>query len=402
MRFWLPLLLIVLCPFVLFAQGGTISGKVVRSDTKSALGRATVFLSNSSFGTASNDDGTFTLSGVKPGQYQLVVTMVGFEDFNQTVLVGKDPIKIDAQMVPKVTQLRDVVITTPAAWKFNYALFLKRFFGESAYAKQCKILNPEDISLVYHKNTKVLEAYSYDFIKIENKALGYKVKFMLKSFKSDDINNEIEWEANVLYTEMSANDAQKKIWQSRRDDIFYGSSRHFFRSLQNATLSQDGFQMMILDRKRNPKRPPADVIQHKIDMFTGVNRDSLNHWIDLYNLPTYDQHLNRQLLKETDIARAINQPGLFGIAFPGCLYVVYTRKREMMDFRDIIRPLDMPNYEVSVITLYKPYSLFDMNGSIVLPGSTLFEGSWSKNKVAELLPIDYAPVGPPPAPVIDK
>lgn len=294
MRFWLPLLLIVLCPFVLFAQGGTISGKVVRSDTKSALGRATVFLSNSSFGTASNDDGTFTLSGVKPGQYQLVVTMVGFEDFNQTVLVGKDPIKIDAQMVPKVTQLRDVVITTPAAWKFNYALFLKRFFGESAYAKQCKILNPEDISLVYHKNTKVLEAYSYDFIKIENKALGYKVKFMLKSFKSDDINNEIEWEANVLYTEMSANDAQKKIWQSRRDDIFYGSSRHFFRSLQNATLSQDGFQMMILDRKRNPKRPPADVIQHKIDMFTGVNRDSLNHWIDLYNLPTYDQHLNKQ------------------------------------------------------------------------------------------------------------
>jgi hypothetical protein len=402
MRFWFFLLLSILCPFLLFAQGGTITGKVSRADTKSALGRATVFLSNSSFGTISNDDGSFSLTNIKPGQYQLVVTMVGFEDFSQTVLVGKDPIKINAQLLPKVIQLHDVIITTPANWKINYALFLKRFFGESADAKKCKILNPHDISLIYHKNTKVLEAYSYDFIQIENKALGYKIKFMLKSFKSDDINNEIEWEANVLYTEMAGNDAQKKEWQTRRDDIFYGSSRHFFRSLQNATLSQDGFQMMILERKRNPKRPPSDVIQHKIDMFTGVNLDSLNHWIDLYNLPIYDQKLNRQLLKETDVARAFNEPGLFGITFPDCLYVVYTRKREMTDFKDIIRPLDMPNYEVSVITLYKSYSLFDLNGSIVLPGSTLFEGSWSKNKVAELLPIDYVPVGPPPAPIIDK
>lgn len=402
MRFCVPLLFVILFPVLLFAQGGTITGKVTRSDTKGALGRATVFLSNSSFGTVSNDDGTFKLTGVRPGQYQLIVTTIGFEDFTQTVLVGKDPIIVDAQLVPKVTQLRDVVITTPASWKFNYALFLKRFFGESADAKQCKILNPHDINLIYHKNTKVLEGYSYDFIQIENKALGYKIKFMMKSFKSDDINNEIQWEANVLYTEMPGKDAQKIAWQTRRDDIFYGSSRHFFRSLQNATLAQDGFQIMILDRKRNPKRPPSDVIQHKIDMFNGVNRDSLNHWIDLYNLPIYDQHLNRQLLKETDIARAFNEPGLFGITFPGCLYVVYTHKRETTDFREIIRPLDMPNYEVSVITLYKPYSLFDMNGSIVLPGSTLFEGSWSKNKVAELLPIDYVPVGPPPAPIIDN
>lgn len=223
---------------------------------------------------------------------------------------------------------------------------------------------------------------------------------MLKSFKSDDINNEIAWEGNVLYTEMNASESQKKIWQAKRDDIYYGSSRHFFRSLQNATVSKDGFQMMILERKPNPARPPASVIEHKLDMFNGVNRDSMNHWIELYNLPKYDQNLIREPLKETDIARAFDQPGLFGIAFPGCLYVVYTRKREETDFRDIFRPLDMPNYQVSVITLYKPYALFDQNGSVVSSQSTMFEGTWSKNKVAELLPIDYVPVGPAPAGII--
>jgi hypothetical protein len=96
-------------------------------------------------------------------------------------------------------------------------------------------------------------------------------------------------------------------------------------------------------------------------------------------------------LKELDIARATTQQGLYAIAFPGCLYVVYTKKREDMDFKDFYRPLDMPNYQTSLITLYKDYALFDQNGSVVSSQSTLFEGTWSKNKIAELLPIDYVP-----------
>lgn len=390
MRFYLPLLFL-LFPIVLFAQSGTITGKVARLDTKGALGKASVFLSNSSYGTSSNDDGTFTLSGVRPGQYELIVSMVGFEDYNQTILVGKDPIKINAELMPKVTQLHEVVITTNANWKRNYAMFVKAFLGESENAKKCKILNPRDISLIYHKAQKTLEAFSDEFIVIENKALGYKVKFLLKSFKWDDINSITSWEGKVLYTELPASASQKKIWEARRNDIYYGSSMHFFRSLQNATITQEGFVMMILVRKPNPERPPQELIQKKIDKFTNVNPDSLNHWITLYNLRKYDESLIREPLKETDVARSLNQPGLFAITFPQCLYVIYTKKREEMEFKDIYRPLDMPNYETSVITLYKPYALFDMNGSVVSSQSTLFEGTWSKNKVAELLPVDYVP-----------
>jgi len=62
-----------------------------------------------------------------------------------------------------------------------------------------------------------------------------------------------------------------------------------------------------------------------------------------------------------------------------------------MYFKDIYHPLDLPNYQTSVITLYKPYALFDMNGSVISSHSTLFEGTWAKNKIAELLPVDYVP-----------
>jgi hypothetical protein len=393
MRFCLPLLLLLL-PITLLAQSGNITGKVARMDTKTALGKASVFLSNSSYGTISNDDGTFSLSGLKPGQYELVITMIGFEDFNQTIMVPKDPkepIRINAELMPKVTELHEVVITDPANWKKNYELFVKEFLGESANAKKCKILNPHAVTLIYRKAKQRLEGWSDEFIEIENRALGYKVKFMLKSFSYDEINGIISWEGKVLYTELPANAAQKKLWEAKRNDIYYGSNMHFFRSVQNARLSDEGFVAMILMRKPNPARPPQEIIVKKINKWNPLNIDSANYWKRLYNLPKYEDNLLRQPLKETDFARATDQPGVFGITFPGCLYVIYTKKHEDMDFKDIYRPLDMPNYPVSVITLYKPYAMFDMNGSIISSQSTLFEGSWTKNKVAELLPIDYMP-----------
>ena len=76
---------------------------------------------------------------------------------------------------------------------------------------------------------------------------------------------------------------------------------------------------------------------------------------------------------------------------PRLLYVTYTKKREETYFKDIYRPLDMENYETSVITLFKPYYIvFDKNGSVLGP-SPLYEGTWSKAKLANFLPVDYEP-----------
>ncbi|NNU34636.1 hypothetical protein HK413_12155 [Mucilaginibacter sp. S1162] len=71
---------------------------------------------------------------------------------------------------------------------------------------------------------------------------------------------------------------------------------------------------------------------------------------------------------------------------------MYTRKRDENNYKDIYRPLDMPNYEISVVTLFNnpPYALFDKNG-IVINGDPLYEGTLSKARLSELLPVDYVP-----------
>jgi hypothetical protein len=71
---------------------------------------------------------------------------------------------------------------------------------------------------------------------------------------------------------------------------------------------------------------------------------------------------------------------------------MYTKKLEKESFKDVFVPLDMPNYESSIITLFNnpPYALFDMNG-VIIGESPLYEGTWSKARLSALLPVDYTP-----------
>src|SRR5258708_7925955 len=119
------LLLLFFLPLAAYSQTITISGKVTTSVSHTGIGKVSVFLSNSSYGTVTAEDGSFKLVGVKPGQYDLVASSIGFQDFSQTLLVGNEPINVDIPLLPKVNQLRGVVITTNANWKKNWEEFKK-------------------------------------------------------------------------------------------------------------------------------------------------------------------------------------------------------------------------------------------------------------------------------------
>ena len=388
---WLIILCLFLPAFV-FGQTINISGKVTNAGTNEPIAKANVFLSNSSFGTETANDGSFNLSYVKPGQYQLVVSYLGYKDYTETILVGKEPINLSIQLHAKTMELRGVVIMSNADWKKDYEMFKKEFIGTSENSKRCDVVNPHVVSLIYHSRKKVLEAWSNEFMVMENHVLGYRVKFLIDTFSNDGLAGITSWSGKALFEELPGNAEQKKIWKLKREETYYGSSRHFFKSLYTNTLTQEGFIMLKLSRQNNPARPDEETIQQKMKHFREAgNRDSLNFWIMKENLSHYAmENLNRVPLQPFQVYSPTNTQGLFVLSFTNCLYVMYTKRREEMDFKDIYRPLDMPNYETSVLTLYKPYAVFDMNG-VVIDGNPLNEGTWSKAKLAELLPLNYSP-----------
>jgi hypothetical protein len=394
MRSYWIILAFILCPFIALAQNTTITGKVVNANGKNPVTRASVFLSNATYGSVTADDGSFTLGGVKPGQYELVVTTVGYEDYSQTIQVGGAPLKLNIELTQKVLMLREVVISSAADWKKNYEQFRRDFIGTTENSKLCKVMNPHILNLIYHRNKQQLEASGDEFLVVENRALGYRTKFLLKNFVSDAIEHTIQYAGKALFEELPGSVEQKKIWKLKREQAYYGSAQHFYRSLYKDKLKEEGFEAHDFTRFLNHERPDEALLAQKIKRFRDItpNRDSLMNWYKLSNLTKWNrENLVRIPYQSFEILRKTPQQGIYAVVFPHFLYVVYTKKEETTEFKDVYRPLDMGNFETSIITLYNNYILFDMNGIVISNPSPLYEGTWSKAKLADLLPVDYEP-----------
>jgi len=395
---WFAFVLVML-PAILLGQNITVSGKIVNKDSNKGVAGASVFLSNSSFGTTSSSDGTFTLNRLRPGQYTMVITAIGYAEYNKIIMVNDDINNMTITMEPRAIMLREVTISSSskADWNRNYEMFKRDFIGTDENAKQCVVINPKVLDFTYRKSKQTLTASSDEFLIVENKALGYRVKFLLNSFTLDKIEDRLSYQGSRLFEELPGNAAQKKKWQQKRDNAYYGSAMHFFRSLYQNKLTQEGFEVRKLTRMVDPKRPSAAVIQQKMQQFNGtMMRDSFQYYYNFYNNAKYiHQKISTVPWFSLELLRDGPQPGLYAITFPEYLYVIYKKREETASFKDIYRPLDMPNYEVSVLTLFNdpPYALFDSNG-IVVGESPLLEGTWSKARLSELLPVDYTPSAP--------
>ncbi len=415
MNFLRSLLFCVLCPIITLSQNISITGKVLRVNDKSPL-RASVFLNNSSFGTATADDGTFTLNGLKPGQYTLVVTAMGYENYTQTLLVNSAQVTLNIELSPKTFRLKEVEITSVSktAWKLYYERFKKEFIGTDDNANNCTVINPDVLNFHYNKEQNELDAWSDDFLIIENRALGYRIKYLVSDFKSDGMENTTFYSGKRFFEELPGSKSQEKKWVKKRNEAYYGSAMHFYRSLYKDSVAAEGFEMYRLTRELNTQRPKEGIIQQKLEKFQGFSRinrdnplmrnmtlqniselriDSLRHWMDLYKLPLYiNQSLNEKQLPTSDVLKTTSAQGIIAIEFADCLYVVYTKKQESTYFKDLYHRVNKPNYETSVVTFTNKnhVALFDRNGTI-LGESPLNEGTWAKAALSETLPVDYVP-----------
>lgn len=392
----LRILLLLLLPIIARAQNVAITGKIFDSDTKAPVAGASVFLSSSSFGTSTGADGTFALNGLRAGQYSLVVTAVGYESNTQTILLNTEPVKLNIGLSIKVTQLNEVKITSISKSDKKAALkrFKDEFIGTDKNAGDCKITNPEVLNFTFSENKRVLEALSNDFLVIENNALGYRIKYMLKNFKSNLNTGDVNYSGSQVFEELDGGDSKKKRWHKKRDEAYYGSARHFYRALGKDSLAAAGFKIYRLIRQFNTRRPPENVIDENIEKFRHSDMDSTFYWIGVKNSSHYTRQklIGRGQVAVNSIVQPTAQPGVSALVFQDHLYVVYTKKWETTYFRDVYRvPHDL-NYATTIVSYTgdNHVLLFDKNGSII-GDSPLYEGTWSQARLSTLLPVDYTP-----------
>jgi hypothetical protein len=213
------------------------------------------------------------------------------------------------------------------------------------------------------------------------------------SFSSDKINGIISYGGQRLFEDLPGSAAQKAKWHERREDAYYGSAMHFYRSLYQDKLDAEGFVVYKFTRYLNPERPKEEVLIQKLRQFQLTQRrDSFMYYKNLELMSKYtDQDVLKPPLQQYEIFSRLDQPGLFVMHFNKFLYIVYTKKHEEIpDSRDFYRPLDMHDYEATIVTLQDDFPIFDKNG-IVVSNSPLYEGTWAEHRLSDMLPVDYVP-----------
>src|ERR1700761_8058943 len=101
--------LMFVCFSAIAQQSFSIHG-TVKTESGEAVAGATVFIANSKYVTATDKEGKFSLDGLRPGNYEVVIRMIGFKPLMQDVVIHEKSLNILASLTESNTTLKTVRI----------------------------------------------------------------------------------------------------------------------------------------------------------------------------------------------------------------------------------------------------------------------------------------------------
>lgn len=322
------------------SQNFVISGRVTDEQGRPMSG-CSVYFSNTSKGGLTSASGEFTLKNLPEGKYELVVSAIGYETYVTVVLSSDYPRELAIRLKAKSAELQEVVVepSDRNGWRRWGKYFSENFVGATENAWQCKLLNPEVLHFRFNKKRNRLTVRATAPLVVENKALGYNIKFQLEEFTSDFNENTVTFLGYPLFIEMENGDTKRKSnWIKNRKQAYYGSLLHFMRSIYRDRMSPEGYTVMAK-----------------------VNRKDL----ELYSLDT-------MMTRNADGSRRL--------FFNDTLRVAYN-------------PIANRISEISEIYLETSEGIdIQANGSFYSPKALVANSYWAKyEKLSNMLPFDYTP-----------
>ena len=272
--------LFFILPGTLFSQAAyyVVKGKVIDKNSKVALQGASVFAQNTTLGVASDANGNFVIK-LPDGGYSLVVTYTGYE--TGAIRINNTSSQNDTlvfELSPKEKSLEEVsvVISTEVkdGWNKYGEFFTQNFIGQTKFAKQCVIKNPEVLHFYFNKKRNRLKVLSKEPLNVDNFALGYTLKFAIDSFIYEYNTNTNLFIGYPLFEEMQGTPQQKEVWAQNRAIAYKGSMLQFARSLYNRELEKDGFELQFIIKNSNTETPVP--LQNLYGALNYVKDDSTN------------------------------------------------------------------------------------------------------------------------------
>ncbi|MBK7626134.1 MAG: carboxypeptidase-like regulatory domain-containing protein [Bacteroidales bacterium] len=328
--------LLIFSNLFLGSYSQVIKGKILDKETKNPISFAVVYFDGTSVASYTDENGIFNLDIRKNSAMPLTISALGYYSTNiSDFLSAKD---IIVYLTPKVFEMKDVNVSAkgnPKIRKQNLAIFRKEFLGRTNNAKDCEIVNEDDIKFITSPDKDTLKAFSIKPIFIINKGLGYKITYYLNKFeyiKSGYLNQII---GNSLFDDDTTATTDKQSFEIKRNNTYFGSKMHFIRSLWNDELKSAGYIIKNLNQQLSYK----DLVRNQLSTDPSQRKKVIYY------------------------SKSI--PILFSVKWT-------TAKSE------------------SGMELLRNNILFDENGFYKGPG-IIWHGEMAKQGIADLLPYDFQP-----------
>ena len=205
----------------------TLTGVVHDAETGEPLPGANVFIAGSLLGTSTARDGSYELRGIPAGALRLYVSMIGYEPDFRDMLLRTEAIRtVDFRLEPEVYELEGIAVEAKEdkQWQRRLERFEELFIGQTPNAEITEITNPTILD--FEGGGGELRALAPEPLEIENRALGYRVKYFLKDFSATP--QRTRYDGEPLYEELIPASAEESAeWEANRRQAFIGSFRHF-------------------------------------------------------------------------------------------------------------------------------------------------------------------------------
>lgn len=339
-----------------------ITGRIMDAVTKLPLQGASVFAQNTTIGTATDQQGNFTLRLLNGG-YDLIITFTGYQTVTRRITTADAQDKnIVIEVAQKEKALEDVVIKSSNEVKDGLekygGFFEENFIGKTINSSQCVIKNKDVLHFYFYKKKNRLKVLATAPLEIENAALGYTIKYTLDSFTHEYGTQLSTYSGYPFFKDMPpADEAQKTSWYNNRLKAYQGSMLHFMRSVHDKKIKEEGFEIQLVAKTNEVET--AITVQ------------------DFYGAMNYSKNDSTQLVEI--MPNQQNMAVLYNKQAPDPLYLTVTG--------------DVPRmFQLSILTIAPDQSIgIEQNGYFFDQNDIVINGYWTWQKVADVLPYDFRP-----------
>lgn len=185
-------------------------GMVVEAGTLKPIVAASVFISNSSVGTVTDEGGNFILTKLPASNFTLVVSCIGYGTYVGEIDPRHLSLSLLVELRRKTAELGEAVVAAhdKNGWIKWGDVFIEHFIGKSAWAGACRIKNPKVLKFSNSADGTILKVWANEPLLIENRALGYLISYDLHTFSFNFSTNTVAYSGYPLFTEIPGSNSK--------------------------------------------------------------------------------------------------------------------------------------------------------------------------------------------------